>query len=252
MNMKTPLISIVMPSYNCSQFIEETINSIVQQTYENWELIITDDCSTDNSVDLIKQFIQKDERIKLLSNEVNKGAAMTRNNSIEAAKGDFIAFLDSDDLWLPEKLEKQLIFMQEKGVDFSFTAYQQIDEKGKLLNKIIKAPSKVNYNGVLLSCPIGNSTVMYNVKNHGKFYVPDIRKRNDDALWLKMLKVIPYAYGLNEVLMLYRIRENSLSSNKLELVKYHWYLYREIEKLSIFRSVFHICYWGFLKVFKIK
>ncbi len=247
-----PLISIITPSYNCAVYIAETIESVLKQTYSNWEMIITDDCSTDNSRDVIKGFTLQDQRIKLVVQNENQGAAMARNKSIELAQGEYIAFLDSDDLWSTDKLEKQLKFMQDKDVVFSYTSYEQIDEKGNKLNKKIKAPKKVGYNGVLLSCPIGNSTVMYNASKTGKFFVPNIRKRNDDALWLKMLKVIPYAHGLDEVLMYYRIRSNSLSRNKMELVKYHWYLYREIEKLSIPRSLFHICYWGFLKVFKLK
>ena len=163
-----------------------------------------------------------------------------------------MAFLDSDDLWYKEKLEKQIAFMKDKNYSFTCTDYEQIDENGQTLNRIIKTKTRTDYNGVLLSCPVGNSTVMYNVKELGKFKVPDKRKRNDDALWLQILKNEKYIYGLPEVLAIYRIRPNSISSDKFELVKYHWKLYREIENLSVLRSSFHICYWGFLKVFKIK
>lgn len=250
--MSSKLVSIITPTYNCADFIVGTIESVQNQSYSNWELLITDDCSTDKTRVVAEAYAKKDTRIKLFKLPQNSGAAVARNKSIQEAKGEIIAFLDSDDLWDPLKLEKQLNFMQDNNYSFTFTAYQHISEDGILLDKIIKAKNKINYNDVLLSCPIGNSTVMYHVEETEKFFVPDIRKRNDDALWLKMLKNIPFAYGLDEVLMKYRVRENSLSSNKIELIKYHWYLYRKIENLSFIRSLFHIFYWGFLKIFKIK
>ena len=163
-----------------------------------------------------------------------------------------MAFLDSDDLWKPEKLEKQLAFMEENRYPFTATAYEKIDESGRKLNKIVNVIDRTGYNRLLLDCPIGNSTVMYDVDKMGKFEVPNIKKRNDDALWLKMLKQEKYIYGLHEVLMEYRVRPNSISSNKLSLVKYHWKLYREIEHLSVLRSAFHIVVWGALKIFHIK
>jgi len=163
-----------------------------------------------------------------------------------------MAFLDSDDIWVSDKLERQLKWMQDNDYAFSSTAYEQIDEEGNSLNKTFKAIKKTGYNRLLLDCPVGNSTVMYNVSKLGKFEVPDIRKRNDDALWLQMLKKEKYIWGMNEVLMKYRVRQNSVSSNKLSLIKYHWKLYREIEHLSVIRSLFHIAVWCFIKVFKIK
>ena len=246
------LISIITPTYNCGKFIEETIQSVLNQTYTNWEMIIVDDCSTDNTKEVVEKYVKIDSRIKYFLLENNSGAAVSRTKAMELANGNYIAFLDSDDLWLPNKLEAQLKFMKENNYLFTCTDYEQIDENGNSLNRVIKTKFKTDYNGVLLTCPVGNSTVMYNVDKLGKFAVPNIRKRNDDALWLQILKKEKYIYGMNEVLMKYRIRSNSISSNKLELVKYHWKLYREIEHLSIIRSTFHICYWGFLKVFKIK
>lgn len=250
--MKNGLVSIIMPTYNCADFIEESILSVINQTYTNWELIIVDDCSKDNTEEVVKKYTDNDKRIRYIRLETNSGAAIARNTGIEMAIGEFIAFLDSDDLWLNVKLEKQLEFMNSHGYNFSCTAYMQIDEQGNENGTVVHPKKRVDYNGVLLSCPIGNSTVIYNCKNIGKFYVPNIRKRNDDALWLQILKKEKYCYGLDTVLMKYRIRQNSLSRNKLQLVKYHWYLYREIEHLSIPRSIFHIVVWGFLKVFKIK
>ena len=246
------LVSVIMPTYNCGVFIEETIVSIQAQTYQNWEIIIVDDCSKDNTKEIVEALIENDSRIKYHCLETNSGAAVARTTSMKFAQGEYIAFCDSDDLWMPKKLEKQLKFMSDNDYAFSCTAYEQIDENGKSLDKIIKIINKTDYNRLLLDCPVGNSTVMYNVKKMGKFEVPNIRKRNDDALWLTMLKKEKYIWGLSDTLMRYRIRQNSISSNKLAVIKYHWILYREIEHLNVFRSAFHIGYWCFLKVFRIK
>lgn len=250
--MEDKLVSVIMPTYNCGKFIEETVNTVINQTYKNWELIIVDDCSKDNTEQIIKQYILKDNRIKYFKFDSNQGAAMARTKAMELAKGNYMAFLDSDDLWEIDKLEKQIKFMEKNNYNFTCTAYEQIDEAGKLLNKIIKPKKKANYNRILLDCPVGNSTVIYNVEKLGKFKVPNIRKRNDDALWLQILKNEKYIYGMNDVLMKYRIRSNSISSNKLDLIKYHWQLYREIEHLSVIRSIFHICWWGMIKILHIK
>lgn len=247
-----PLVSIVMPTYNCAKYIEESVVSVIKQTYTNWELIIIDDCSTDNTEDIVKSYCEKDNRIKYFRLDVNSGAAIARNEGIKCAKGRYIAFLDSDDLWMEKKLEKQISFMEKNKYNFTCTDYMQIDEKGQENGVIIKCKKKVDYNGVLLNCPIGNSTVIYNAEKLGKFEIPNIKKRNDDALWLQILKKEKYAYGLNEVLMKYRIRKNSISSDKIDLIKYHWKLYREIEKLSISRSLFHIIYWIVIKMLRLK
>ena len=250
--MKENLVSVIMPTYNCGKFIEETIKSVANQTYKNWELIIVDDCSKDNTEDIINRYAESDNRIKYHKLETNQGAAVARTKAMKMARGSYMAFLDSDDLWKNDKLEKQINFMEKNSYSFTCTAYEQIDENNNLLNKIIRPKIKADYNRILLDCPVGNSTVMYNVDKLGKFEVPNIRKRNDDALWLQILKKEKYIYGLNEILMQYRIRQNSISSNKLDLIKYHWQLYRQIEHLSIFRSVFHICWWGMIKVLHIK
>ncbi|KRF60814.1 glycosyl transferase [Bacillus sp. Soil768D1] len=246
------LISIITPTYNCGKFIVETIDSVIKQTYQNWELIIVDDCSNDNTKELVREYTKQDNRIKYHLLEKNSGAAIARNKAMELASGTYMAFLDSDDLWTEDKLERQLSFMKDNNYYFTCTAYEQVDEEGKRLNKTINTKIKTNYNGVLLSCPVGNSTVMYNVKKLGKFMVPNIRKRNDDALWLQILKKEKYIYGMHDVLMKYRLRKNSISSNKVKLIKYHWYLYREIENLSLTRSIFHIVCWIFIKILKIK
>lgn len=248
--MKNELVSIIMPTYNCAKFINETIKSVLNQTYENWELVIVDDCSNDNTEEVVASF--NDKRIKYHRLEKNSGAAVARTTAMKMATGNYMAFLDSDDLWKDNKLEKQLEFMKKNNYNFTCTAYEQIDEEGYQLNKIIKTKKKADYNRILLDCPVGNSTVMYNVDNLGKFEVPNIRKRNDDALWLQILKKEKFIYGMPDVLMEYRIRNNSISSNKLSLIKYHWQLYREIEHLSVIRSAFHICWWGMIKILHIK
>lgn len=250
--MTKDLVSIITPTYNCGPFIAETIASAQAQTYTNWEMIIVDDCSTDNTREIVEEIAEQDARVKYYCLEENSGAAVARTRAMEIAEGEYMAFLDSDDLWMPEKLETQIAFMRDNGYAFSCTAYEQIDEDSNPLGRVIKTVRKTDYNRLLLDCPVGNSSVMYSVELMGKFEVPNIRKRNDDALWLQMLKKEKYIYGMPTVLMRYRIRKNSISSNKLKVVKYHWILYREIEHLSVIRSAFHIGYWCFLKVFRIK
>lgn len=250
--MTKGLVSVITPTYNCGRFIAETIECVQAQTYANWEMIIVDDCSTDDTREVVERYIANDDRIKYHCLSENSGAAVARTTAMKMADGEYMAFCDSDDLWMPEKLERQLEFMNDNGYAFSCTAYEQIDEDGKSLERVIKTVKKTDYNRLLLDCPVGNSTVMYNVEKMGKFEVPNIRKRNDDALWLQMLKKEKYIWGMPDVLMRYRIRKNSISSNKLKVIKYHWILYREIEHLNVFRSAFHICWWCFLKVFRIK
>ncbi len=246
------LVSVITPTYNCGKFIAETIACIQAQTYGNWEMIIVDDCSTDDTKAVVDSYMKNDPRIRYHCLETNSGAAVARTKAMELAQGEYMAFCDSDDLWMRSKLERQLAFMEEKGYAFTCTAYEQMDEAGNSLDRVIKTVDKTDYNRLLLDCPVGNSTVMYNVGVMGKFEVPNIRKRNDDALWLQMLKKEKYIRGMPDVLMRYRIRTNSISSNKLKVIKYHWILYREIEHLNVFRSAFHIFWWCFLKVFRIK
>lgn len=248
--MKNGLVSVITPSYNCASLIGETIESVLNQSYAQWEMIIVDDCSSDHTEEIVSQY--RDARIKYKKLEYNSGAAAARTEAMKMAEGQYIAFCDSDDLWMPDKLERQLRFMKENGHVFSCTAYEQIDESGKNLGRIMKPPKKCDYNRLLLDCPVGNSTVMYDVSKMGKFEVPNIRKRNDDALWLQMLKKEPFIWGMDDVLAQYRIRQNSISSNKMKVIRYHWILYRDIEHLSIPRSLFHIGYWCIIKLLRIK
>lgn len=246
------LVSVITPTYNCGKFIGATIASVQNQDYNNWEMIIVDDCSQDETKNIVTEIAAKDDRIKYFCLEKNSGAAVARTKAMQLANGEYMAFLDSDDLWVPNKLTSQLAFMKDNGYAFTCTAYEQIDENGELLGKVIKTISKTDYNRLLLDCPVGNSTVVYSVKQMGKFEVPNIRKRNDDALWLKMLKKEQYIYGMQDVLMQYRIRSGSISNNKLKVIKYHWILYREIEHLGVLRSLFHIGYWCMIKALKLK
>ncbi len=246
------LVSVITPTYNCANFIGETIESVQAQTYKNWEMIIVDDVSIDNTTEIVKKYMDDDSRIRYYKLKKNSGAAVARTAAMKLANGQYMAFLDSDDIWMSDKLRKQLDFMKKTGYAFTCTAYEQIDEKSRSLNRIVRPREKCDYNRLLLDCPVGNSTVMYDVSVVGKFKVPNIRKRNDDALWLRILKKEKYIWGMSDVLMRYRIRQNSISSNKLKVIKYHWILYRDIEHLGVLRSCFHICYWIIIKILKIK
>ena len=246
------LVSIIMPTYNCGAFIGETIASVQAQTHSHWELLVVDDCSTDDTAEGVAALAENDPRIRYVRLEINSGAAMARNRAMELAQGRYMAFLDSDDLWHPDKLRRQIDFMTSRGVAMSCTAYAQIDEQGEPTGRIVRSPARIGYNRLLLDCPVGNSTVMYDVSRLGRFEVPDIRKRNDDALWLRMLRTERYIWGMPVVLMRYRLRSGSVSANKRSLIKYHWTLYRDIEHLSVPRSIFHIGVWVLIKTLKVK
>lgn len=237
------LVSIITPSYNSSNFIEETINSVLNQTYENWEMIIVDDCSTDNSVEIINEYLEKDNRIKLLVNEKNKGAAETRNEALKIAKGRFIAFLDSDDLWNCNKLEKQIQFMIENKYPISFTAYNLIDEKGRSIGHNIRTVKEINYRGYLKNTIIGMSTSIIDMSLVKLFQFKNIRTRQDTYLWITLLKRGHKAYGLSTILATYRVRRDSISANKLKAAKRVWFLYYNLEHLGFFKSLYYfLCY----------
>ncbi|MEC5425937.1 glycosyltransferase family 2 protein [Virgibacillus sp. C22-A2] len=239
MKNKPPLISVITPAYNAERFIKQTIESVLEQTYPNWEMILVDDCSTDDTVEIIKRYQEDDSRIKLIVHEVNSGSAVARNAAMEHATGQYIAFLDSDDLWYPEKLEKQLHFMQEKDIAFSFTKYRRIEEDGTLRNAISKAPESVGYNDLMKHCVIGCLTVMIDREKIGHLKMVNIRTRQDYVYWLTITKMGFRAYGLPEVLAKYRSVENSISSNKLKAAKRQWYVYRQIEKKNLLKSIWY-------------
>lgn len=233
------ITSIITPVYNSEKYLGECIQSVLAQSYVNWEHILVDDCSTDNSEAIIKVFQEKDSRIKYHRLETNSGAGIARNKAIELAQGSFIAFLDSDDQWYPEKLEKQLGFMQKNEYHFTFTDYDMVNADGQKLSKYIKCKPVVTYKNALYKNPIGCLTVIYDVDFFGKQYMPSIRKRQDYALWLKLLKKTN-GYGLNECLASYRTGNDSISANKLDLLKYEWKIYREVEGLPWFKSLFYL------------
>lgn len=231
------LVSIITPLYNSSLFLKETLQSVLAQTYDNWEMIIVDDCSNDGSYEMAVQHAEFDSRFKVIRLAKNSGPAVARNKAIEAAGGRYIAFLDSDDLWLPEKLERQVRFMRDNDFDFTYTSYNRMTEPGELI-AITNAPVSVQYEDLLKTCPIGCLTVIYDSEKVGKQFMPVINKRQDYALWLKLLKITKRAYGLNEVLASYRMRNSSVSSNKFHAASYQWLVYRKLEKLSLTKSLY--------------
>ena len=231
--MKDPLVSVIMPAYNAEKYISESIESVLTQSYQNWELLITDDRSKDNTQQIVEEYCARDKRIKLFINKENGGAGVARNNSIEKAEGRFIAFLDADDQWLPEKLTKQIAFMLENNYKFTFTAYQKL-ESGQLKGSVTP-PESINYRKLLSSNVIGCLTAIYDTELLGKIYMPLIRKRQDMGLWLNILKQVPKAYSIPDILALYRV-DSGMSQNKLEILKWQWMFYRKELGLSILYS----------------
>jgi glycosyltransferase involved in cell wall biosynthesis len=248
---KEPLVSIITPLYNAEKYISNTIESVINQEYNNWELIIINDCSKDKGPEIIKNYQNQDKRIKIINLEKNSGAAVARNVGIENAKGNFIAFIDSDDIWEKTKLKEQISFMLDNNYNFSYTDYIQIDEKGNEL-RIIKTPKILTYKKQLLYNHIGTSTVIYNQKILGKIYMPKLRKRQDYAMWLRILKNHSKGYGLNKILTKYIIRRDSISSNKMNLIKYNWEMYRNSEEFGIIKSSFYLFTDILSKILKIK
>ena len=234
------LVSIITACYNSENYISDTINSVLNQTYQNWELLLVDDCSIHNTISLIQEFEKTEKRIKLLQLNENSGAAVARNKAIKEAKGTFVAFLDSDDKWLPKKLELQLEFMISNNYNLTHTSYELIDNQGNSLNKTIIPARILSYNDMLYSNKIGCLTAIYNQNKLGKIYMPLLKKRQDYALWLKILKTGEKAYGLREVLSQYRNTENSISTNKVNLIKWNWKLLREVESLSFIKSAYYL------------
>lgn len=232
------LVSIIMPSYNTAPFIRQTIQSVLDQTYENWELLIVDDCSTDNTCEIFSEI--KDERIHVFQNKRNSGAAVSRNRALREARGRWIAFLDSDDLWEPEKLEKQLTFMEKNDCSFSYTGYQIITETGERTGIRITGPRKISRIGMFNYCWPGCLTVMYDRNVVGVIQIEDIKKNNDYAMWLKVCQKAD-CYLLDECLARYRRgRSGSISTHGyLELMRWHFKLFREAEKEDIVSSLFN-------------
>ncbi len=254
MNAERELISIIVPVYNAGKYIEETIHMVEKQTFGSWELILVEDHSTDDTREIIQKYLdrrssrnhEKAGEIRLIVKEKNEGAAIARNVGIDAAKGRYIAFLDADDIWMPDKLEKELAFMKEKQAAFVCTAYEFGDEKARGTGKIVHVPPVLTYKKALSRTVIFTTTVMLDTEKTGKelIHMPVV-KSEDTALWWKILKSGFCAYGLDEVLAIYRRPAKSLSSNKMEAVRRIWYLYRKQEGLSFWYSAFHFVFWAY-------
>nr|WP_243196501.1 glycosyltransferase family 2 protein [[Eubacterium] tenue] len=243
------MVSIVTPVYNAEKFLEETILSVLNQTYTNFELILVNDCSEDNSMQIINRLMKEDDRIKCIDLKENGGAAKARNIGIEAANGKYLAFIDSDDLWKKEKLEKQVEFMEKNNIVFSYTGYDMINEEGQELGKTIKCKGIVNYNELLKYNIIGCLTVMINIsviKNLSMEYI----NHEDYATWLKILRQGYKAYGINESLASYRKRENSLSGNKVKSAKWTWDIIRNVEKTPLIKSIYYFNIYAFINLKK--
>ncbi|MCI5953501.1 MAG: glycosyltransferase [Lachnospiraceae bacterium] len=241
------LISIIVPVYNAEKFIRETMDCVIAQTYPCWELLLVEDGSRDNSVEIIETYIRDsgEERIRLICQPENMGAAKARNRGLQEAKGRYIAYLDADDLWLPEKLEHELAFIREKDAAFVFTGYEFADENGKGTGKIVHAPETLNYRQALSNTTIFTTTVMFDTQKISKELLEmPVIKSEDTALWWKVLRNGYTAFGLDENLVKYRRPGKSLSSNKLEAVRRIWNLYRKAEGMGVLDSAWHFCFWA--------
>lgn len=236
------LVSIIMPSYNCGMYVEETIRSVQAQTYQNWEIIFMDDCSNDDTIRKLSVMREEEKRIHLCQNISNLGAAVSRNNALREAKGRWIAFLDSDDLWEPTKLEKQVKFMEENGYAFSYTGYQEIDSDGELTRVVVSGPKHVTKTGMYAFCWPGCLTVMYDREKIGLIQIEDIKKNNDYVMWLKVCQKAD-CYLLDECLAKYRRgRQGSVSSHSIKtMIGWHYKLWHEAEKKNTLAAVYYTC-----------
>ena len=228
-----PLVSVIMPSYNAARYIADSIVSVLNQTYSHWELLITDDCSTDDTVAIARSFAEQDARIQLKVAEHHSGIANTRNHSLLRLQGRYFAFLDNDDLWVPEKLEKQVRFMMENDYAFSYSEYELMKEDGTSKGKIIKTAGVIDYNKYLRNTIIGSGTIMLDREKTSPLTMPENATSDDMALWCQILKKGHCAYPIQEVLMKYRVRNNSASANKWKAARDVWRVYRNQEHLSI-------------------
>lgn len=246
----SPLVSIITPTYNSEKFISETIQSVQSQTYENWEMIIVDDGSSDSTFEKVTNIAKLDSRIQFYPQKQNVGPAKARNIGIDKVKGKYMTFLDADDIWFPNFIENSIKTIKETNIHFVFSSYKRSNEKLELVYSDFIVPQKVTYTDILKTNSISCLTAFIDIEVLGKKNMPDIFKRQDMGLWLKYLKEIPFAYGIKETQAIYRIRENSLSRNKSKLLKYQWQFYREVEKLNFFQSIYYMLQWmyrGFIK-----
>lgn len=239
----SPIVSIIVPSYNVSRYIGVAIESVLAQTYTDWELLVTDDASTDNTCEIVEQYVAKDSRIHLYRLPCNMGAGVARNNSIVEARGRYIAFLDADDWWYPEKLEKQLGFMNKNGYEFTFTAFEYADASLKVVG-ISRKPAYISKSFMKLGCNIGTPGVIYDTQRIGKVYMPAMRRSEDWSLWINLSELTNGAYSLNEPLWRYRTVANSLSRDKIDIVKSSIRVYTHILGWSKIKAItiFMLCF----------
>jgi len=242
-------VSIIVPMYNAEKFIGKTIESVLAQTYQNWEMLIMNDVSTDNSLAIVSMYAKKDERIKIVNTEKNVGVVKGRNFLIDLASGKYIAFLDADDYWHNEKLEKQIKFMKEKNASISCTEYTRVKENEEKINDVI-IKEEISYNDMLKNNYLGCLTVIYDAEKIGKRYFKELEKNEDYVLWLEIVKDVNTIYGLKENLAYYRVLDNSRSSNKVKTAKVRWEIYRKIEKLSLLKSIYYFLHYAIRAVLK--
>jgi glycosyltransferase involved in cell wall biosynthesis len=244
------LVSIVTPTYNSEAFILQTIESVQNQTYKNWEMIIVDDCSVDNTANIVIEKVTSDKRISFIRLDQNSGPAKARNAGIEKVSGKYMTFLDADDIWFPEFISTSIEAIIKNQVFFVFSSYRRSNEELEFVYSDFIVPQKVTYTDILKSNSISCLTAFIDIEKLGKKRMPDIFKRQDMGLWLQYLEEIPFAFGIQKPMAIYRIRENSLSRKKSKLLKYQWQFYREVEHLSIFQSFYYMINWmykGFVK-----
>ncbi|RYA23177.1 glycosyl transferase [Malaciobacter halophilus] len=242
--MQSDLVSIITPSYKSAKFIAQTIESVLTQTYQNWEMIIVDDCSPDSSNEIIEKYIEKDSRIRLIKLDKNSGASGAKNVGLKNAKGRYISFIDSDDVWEPKKLEIQIKFMQDNNYEVSFTSYQLIDENSDKLNKTVQVVQKLTMEDYAKNTIIGFSTSMIDRKLIDfELKFRDIRIAEDLSFWIDILRNDKVAYGLDNVLVNYRVHSNSLSANKLKSARQILHSYLFIHRLGLFKSFYYFSFY---------
>ncbi|HEX6929549.1 MAG TPA: glycosyltransferase family 2 protein [Gammaproteobacteria bacterium] len=243
-------VSVIMPAFNVAPWLHDAAQSVLAQTFKDLELIIVDDCSTDSTRRIADDLAASDDRVRVLATGSNIGGARARNLGLSAARGSYVAFLDGDDLWAPEKLERQLQVMAGSGAALCYTAIQKIDAEGLPFGRLQEVPPSISYDGLLGNPVIGCSTALMDYQALGRPLMPDIRKRQDFAFWLMLLRAGAKAVGINEPLTCYRVRPGSLSSNKISAAWHVWRVYREFEHLPLRRAVLNFVSYalrGYLK-----
>jgi glycosyltransferase involved in cell wall biosynthesis len=231
------LVSIITPTYNVEKYIRETLQSVLNQSYQNWEMILADDASNDHTISIIEEFAAKDSRIKVFKLPENRGNGFARNAALEKASGKYIAYLDADDLWFPEKLEKQIQFLKANNLYFTFSFYDSIDEEGNDLNRRVESPNPLTYKQLFFCNYVGNLTAIYDADYFGKIIMETSQKRQDWRIWLTILKQIKTAKPVSESLAFYRIRKDSVSSSKFRLIKHNFGVYRQFHGCNFVLSV---------------